>query len=330
MDQPVRFKIRQTHLVTCIDSLCFLLQVDILHPFASLEWSECKELPVGMCDAQAVWLEGKIYMGGGDTSGSYRNDARLYIYTPAIDTWDTIDTPVYWFALTTYNSHLVLVGGVEYAGDVVLGPDTNKLWTLDEQNKLQENLPPMRVRRCCVTALSHEDHILVAGGMHNGGIGLDVVEVYGNHNWSSAQCIPKPCIEMKSTVLDGHWYLMGGYEQGTVVYCASLDSLIASCQPSETSHPTSLWKRLPDVDNVNSTPSVFGNRLTAIGGIGDTYLPISSIHAFFPHTWSWVHVGDLPNAGCQTCTMVLPSGELIVIGGFLSNTNKVYKATLNG
>ena len=180
--------------------------------------------------------------------------------------------------------------------------------------------------------MSHGDHLLVAGG--SDGIWLDVVEVYSDNNWSSAQPLLKPYVDMRSTVLDDHWYLMGGsmYHKKEVCY-ASLDSLIASCQPSATSEPSSLWKELPDVHNIRSTPSVFGNRLTAIGGVSSSksYPTISTlIHAFSPHIWSWVHVGDLPVAGCRVCTVVLPSGELIVIGGFLNNSKKVYKATLKG
>ena len=63
------------------------MQVDILHPFASLKWSEYRRLPVGMHHAQAVWLGDKLCVGGGMTSSeSNRDDARLYIYTPTTDT----------------------------------------------------------------------------------------------------------------------------------------------------------------------------------------------------------------------------------------------------
>ena len=60
-------------------------------------------------DAQAVWLKDKVYVGGGMKSGNMNliPDARLYIYTPATDEWTTLDTPVFWFGLTTYHSQLV-------------------------------------------------------------------------------------------------------------------------------------------------------------------------------------------------------------------------------
>ncbi|MGJ8945913.1 hypothetical protein AB9K17_23780, partial [Salmonella enterica subsp. enterica serovar Kentucky] len=70
------------------------------------------------------------------------------------------------------------------------------------------------------------DNILVAGGHDNEERYIDIVEVYNGHHWAKAQCLPKPCHLMKSTVLNGHWYLMGGRGQREEVYYASLDSLV--------------------------------------------------------------------------------------------------------
>ena len=72
---------------------------------------------MGMHGARAVWLGGQALCGGGWTSVSRRDKARLYIHSPTTDTWSHIDTPVYSFALITYHSQLVLVGGREFIGD---------------------------------------------------------------------------------------------------------------------------------------------------------------------------------------------------------------------
>ena len=280
-----------------------------------------------MHNAQAVWLGDKLYVGGGRTLGNGRDDARLYIYTP---TTDTIDTPVYRFALITYHSQLVLVGGMEYVGERRGGPVTSKLWTLTEHDQWRETLPPMTTKRYRASAVEFAGKIIVAGGEDDKGRAIDIVEVYNGHHWAEAQCLPKPDCNMKSTVFDGHWYLMGGVGQGKEVYYASLDSLVASCQPSEKPLP-SVWKRLPDVPHERSSTAVFGNRLIAVGGGG--YPFSSSIHAYSPHTQSWLHVGDMPVELYSTCTAVLPTGELMVIGG-LSRTyiveSCVYKTSLNG
>ena len=103
---------------------------------------------------------------------------------------------------------------------------------------------------------------------------------------------------MKSTVLNAHWYLMGGYvnkERRSIMPHWTHFS-VASCQPSEKPLP-SVWKRFPIVPHNSSSAAVFGNRLIAIGG---GYIPTSSIHACSPHTQSWVHVGDMPIGLCST------------------------------
>ena len=312
--------------VPCL-SCC--MQVDILNPSASLKWRECRRLPVGMCDAQAVWLGDKLYVGAGLTSGITRDDARLYIYTPTTDTWSVINTPVYYFALITYHSQLVLVGGEEYFGEERGEPVTNKLWTLTGHDQWRETLPPMTTKRHSASAVEFADNIVVAGGEDNKWESIDIVEVYNGHHWTKVQCLPKPSYVMKSTVLNGHWYLMGGVGQGKEVYYASLYSLVASCQSSEKPLP-SVWKRFPDVPHEYSSTAVFGNRLIAVGGGSP---PSSSIHAYSPHTQSWVHVGDMPVELCSTCTAVLPTGELMVIGGVSTSSFRkscVYKTSLNG
>ena len=282
-----------------------------------------------MHDAQAVWLGDKLYVGGGLTSGNnIRDAARLYIHAPTTDTWSHVDTVVYYFALVIYHSQLVLVGGRELVGEYLIdGPVTNKLWTLTEYNQWRETLPPMTTKCHRASAVELADNIFVAGGEDDKGRNVGIVEVYNGHHWAEAQCLPKPCCVMKSTVLNGHWYLMGGRGKGEEVYYASLDSLAASCRPSEKPLP-SVWKRLPDVPHVHSSTAVFGNRLIAVGG--GVYPSSSSIHAYSPHTKSWVHVGDMPVQLHSTCTAVLPTGDLMVIGGWSKTSIElcVHKASL--
>ena len=305
---------------------CFivLLQVDTL---PSLKWKECSSLPEKMSDAQAVWLGDKLYVGGGE-AGCKRYSASLYMYTPTTDRWSRINTPVYRFALTTYRSRLVLVGGKEYVGEGIDGPVTNKLWTLTERGQWSsESLPPMPTKCYHVSAVEFAGKILVAGGHKT-----NTLEVYNVGQWVKVLCLPESCCSlwMTSTVLDEHWYLMGGGVEEKEVYYASLESLVASCQSSEKTLP-SLWKRLPDVPRKYSSIAVFGNRLIAVGG--GKYPRSSSIHAYSPHTQSWEHVWDLPFGLAHTCAAILPTEELMVIGGMRPYGRPydscVYKARLN-
>ena len=289
-----------------------LVQVDILHPLASLEWRKCREPPVHVDGAQAVWLKDKVYVGG--ESGNKTEGARLYIYTPATDTWTTLDTPVEKFGLTTYHSQLVLVGGREYVGENVFWKFTNKLWTLSEDGQWKETLPPMPAPCIPSSAVSHGDHLLVISDNYPN----NKVYVYNGHHWASAQQPPQLYF-IKSTVFSDHWYLMGGgpptlIPQQTFVYSASLDSLLASCQPSETSQPSSVWNRLTDAPTGHCYPAVFGNRLVAVGG--GSFSTTISLHAYSSFTPSWVHIGDdsqVTSSVITPCAVVLPFNELMVV-----------------
>jgi hypothetical protein len=310
--------------------LICLVQVDILHPLASLDWRECKELPALVGGyAHAVWLKDKVYVGGGWISGNKRVAARLYIYIPATDTWTTLDTPVCRFGLTTYHSQLVLVGGREYVGENVVGELTNKLWTLSEDGQWQETLPPMPIpcHSTIASAVSHGDHLLVISGFFE-------VYVYNGHHWATAsEQHPPQWLDsgsIGSTVFNGHWYVMARIlpphdgsqktdtpQNKTCVYSASLNSLLASCHPSETSQPSSLWKRLTNFPSEWCCPAVYGNRLVAIGERSTATSTTLSLYAYSSLTQSWVHMGDSRSIPISfpPCAVLLPSNELMIVSG---------------
>ena len=252
---------------------------------------------MAILEAQAVCLNGKVYVRGG-TMLNRRTDARLYIYTPTTDTWDILDTPVYGFALTTYRSQLLLVGGKEYVHENIDGQPSNRVWTLDEDGHWQETLPPMETELSVGSATSYGDHLLVINGSE--------VNVYNGHCWTRAQDLPEQLYLANSVVDQGHWYLMGVNN----VYYASLDSLVASCKTSQPS----LWQKLPDVPG-GHYPAVFGNKLVAVGR--------SSICAYYSSKQSWEIMGNFRDETYAPCAIAIPSNELLVIRG-----KQVFKATL--
>ena len=229
---------------------------------------------------------------------------KLSIYTPATDTWDTIVTPVYGYALTTYHSQLVLVGGKNCDDE----KSSAKLWTLSEDGQWRETLPPMETDCINASSMSRGDHLLIFDGTRK------EVNVYNGRYWAKAEHLPGMPSFTHSIVLNDNLYVIGSHNQ---VYSASLDSLIASCQPSETSQP-SFWKKLPNVPFSYCYPTLFGRKLTLIRS--------SELHAFSPSTQSWIRVGDNtygPPLSSSVCAISLPSNELMVVCN-----RKVYKATI--
>ena len=281
-------------------------------------------MPVKLGNAQAVALGDKVYVSGDPAEQSKAAAARLYIYTPTADAWHLMDTPVYYFALTTYLSQLVLVGGVEDDYDEYQWYScTNKLWVLNESTQdLQEKLPPMKTNRQFVCAVSYEMYLLVAGGENDVDL-LDVVEVYNGYCWSYAQPLPFESFpDMKSVVHEGHWYLTCGCGQNKSVYFASLSNLIESSLATESS---SIWNKFdfPDEQNtISSCLAVFQNQLIAVVHLG---IPSPTVYTYSFNASTWLPAGDMPSEMNSISVLTLHTGELFVIGRMDSrfSTNKV-------
>ena len=278
-----------------------------------------------MRDAQAVVLNNKVYVGGGFTQ--YHTPHTIYAYDPTMDTWETIQSPTYYSALTTYHNKLLVVGGREAS----TGQTTNQLWVFEEgEQTWTQPLPPMPTRRWGASAVSTQDHLIVAGGYNYSGR-LDTVEVFDGQQWVTADPLPVSCSWKKSTSHDGHYYLMGGSGQGTSVFYTSLQSLVDKAtqhpptSPTNTDQP-SVWKTLPNTPHEHSSTTIFGGALVAVGG----YPNQSSLHLYSPLTQSWLPAGEMPVGVHYTCTVTLPTGEMMVIGGRTINTDYysplVYKA----
>ena len=261
-----------------------------------------------MFEAQLVLLGNRVFVRGGL--------GYVYIYELSNDTWNTLESPTYYSSLTTYQEKLVLVGGV----DASTSDTTNNLWMMEDEQTWTKSLPPMPTPRRWASAVSAENRLVVAGGLDDRLLNVDVVEVYDGQKWSAACPLPTACHSMKSTLYDGnYWYLLGGYGQSRDVFCTSLEDLVTTVQGTA-------WNSLPSVPLELSSPATVGNWLIAIGGSTDSSAS-PDIYAYSPGSQSWKHVGHLPIALHSTCTITLPTGELLVVGGASA---RVFKGTVRG
>ena len=278
-------------------------------------------MPLGTSDAQAVLLGDKVYMGGGDVYPGPQ--AALLIYDFTDDSWDLLNTPTENYALTAYSSQLVLVGGKNPITESI----TNQLWVLDQQHQWTQPLPPMATKCFRASAVSINHHLIVAGGLDNKLDPLNVVEIYDGHQWKCAHPLPKAGSSMKSGLCEGMWYLAGGDEQETGVFYTSLCYLM-TITSSETARQTSAWRTLPNLPHEWSTPVIIGRELVAVGG----HPYSSAVHVFSHSINSWVYVEDLPIACHSTCTLVIPTGELLVVGGDSESgiLSRAFRAKIEG
>lgn len=320
------------------------MQASIFHPSASLHWSECTKLPLGVQNAQCVLLNNKIYVGVGCTSSG--DNSLIFESSTLLDGWKMYATPVCFYALTVFNSQLTLVGGMNYRSKAL----RNELWTSTTGKDWHTELPPKPTKSCFSSAMStgNPQCLIVAGGrgyvpsintvfatisIEGRDDPMDVgevskVEILREDQWFSIQNLPKPCCYMKSVIHEGVLYLMGGGELISIYSC-SLDLLLRSTRNSKI-----VWS-ISRAPLTSTCPVTLRNHLLTVGGLEQSSSLIKSsslIHGHFGCFESWKEVGNLPIELCDTSALELPSGELVVIGGFSRNTrsNKVYKACIKG
>ncbi len=252
-----------------------------------------------MSDAQSVWLDETLHVGGGCAGGDLRANASLYSFRPGVDsTWRVTDTPTYSYALAVHNSELLLVGGLEFASQ----KKTNKVLTMKDGD-FHESHPPMKEALRSPSVVSTGSALVVAGGCGTSA-DLSSVEVLKDGQWTTAPSLPYAGSEMKSALHGDLWYII---QENQNVFRVSLQLLTSGTVSSP-------WETLPDPPNEYSAVAIFGGRLLSIGG-GEYGKLTTGIHTLSSSSHSWEHVADLPIPVRRSSAVVLPTGELLVIGG---------------
>lgn len=281
-------------------------------------------------------LHNKLYVGSGYNKSIPTPTENQLFESPTTDPieWKTHDTPTSGYALTTYRSQLVLIGGIDSGNKV-----TDKVWTSDTGTCWNSPLPTTRIKRWMSTAenIGNPECLVLAGGRGEDlePTELDTVEVLTGETstWWTVEPLPGKCSYVKSTLHNGRLYLVGGSTPDTIAYYCEVKSLIAQCQESFTISPQRpLWR---EFEPLSSCSVSFGQHLVFVGGRTPHFSPHAV--ALSPLSQAQVHVGKVPIALHRTAAVVLPTGDLVVIGGRRGEGSspgersaRVFKTSLKG
>ena len=158
----------------------------------------------------------------------------------------------------------------------------------------------------------------MAGGQTGTSNNLNTVEVMDIETlvWSTAASLPDLYSSASATICGDHLYMLGGWDSGgnktkSVLTC-SLTKLLQSC--SETlSDP--VWCRITDVPVYHSTCAAVNGELVAVGGEDKRNNSTAAVHKYNPTTNSWDLISNMPTARYDCFVAVLPTNEMIVVGG---------------
>ena len=314
---------------------------------ASFKWTEGTRLPIAMAHAQAVVVNGELYIGGGETDSDETN-SQLYKYIPAQESWSEPYTcPVRYFGLGKLSQQPVLVGGIDKESKQV----SNTFYVFDNSSshKGLSALLPMPTARSHPCVVSHQSGLIVAGG-YGERTPIATVELFKDdtRQWYKADPLPTPCAMLSSATIDDMCYLMGG-EKPTIIgrndtvsthliLCAPITALLKKAIPTdETAKPdpkTSAWKPMESILHRHSAAVNLGKMLLAVAGDNSTMFlkeVKQTVYAYCLTRKNWVHITDLPEPRTMCTAVALPSQEILIIGGKDDNfkfSKVVYKGSI--
>ena len=224
----------------------------------------------------------------------------------------------YWYA-----SLAVIRGFLTAIGREKRGAVDNKLLSMNSKAQMwEEHFPPMPSKRSYTAVVSTQQQLIVAGGKSDGSTRLDTVEVMDIETlaWSTAASLPHPYSYASATICGDQLYMLGGCDRSgtrtkSVLTC-SLTELLQSCGGTSTS---SVWHRISDVPVYQSTCAAVNGELVAVGGY-DKGKTTSAVYKYDPTTNSWDIISNVPTARYWCLVAVLPTNEMMVVGGNTSNS----------
>ena len=308
--------------------------LNVFSPGVKLTFTECTQLPISSFFGPAIVVGKDVYVG-------LYGESKVLKYSVIGEAWSTLpDTPVNRFSIGYLHKKLLLVGG-QVMPSMEVTPNIHEFDEASQQWVRSTTVPPMPTARSSLTTVSWTSPpaLIVCGGKDQQSQPLITVEVYHGRmsQWYTASPLPSPRDSMTHAVVNGALFLVCGYQKSNLgssrktVMSAPIPQLLESClRPSNT--PPIQWQIIPDVPYYCSTATSLGGCLLVVGGSKNAYdSPVSLVHAYCPSSSSWVVVGELPQPLCDCITATLPTGELLVMGGWSASgaqSSATYKSAL--
>ena len=252
----------------------------------------------------------------GSTAYFSINGFKVYSYTVPENKWTELPQCKHiYFAMAVVNNALTTIGGCLYGQTEV---SCNTLLSLSGSS-WKEILPPMPTKRAHPAAVRTPTHLVVAGGdqslLRNCIANVEVLNTE-TLQWSTAKSLPEAVRFPQMTTCGGRLYLA---DDDRMLSCSVGALLNSSDGGSLWSRVTDIlmpvWTRLASIPAYSSLATLRGRVLAVGGGDGEFN---RSIRCYDVATNSWSVIGELPTPRCLALTAVLPSNELVVVGGWTS------------
>ena len=263
-----------------------------------LYWREQPDVLVVMVWPTAVYLNDKIFVGDRWRGWSYHQF--LYVFNVVSRTWSKVpfhDSRVmYGFTLATTANQVHTLGGHwrNWRKDGEEEVYSKVVFSLDDNMKWSNTLPPLNIGRVSATSTSFENMIVVASGLGRNGGDLSSVEVLDSSQpsstWWEICDLPVKSWFMQCTVTDNELFIGCGVGTDNTVYTAKLSAVKESLipgDPESSVFPESFWQCLPKTPHKWRGLVAVNNCLVSVGGRDDGKYH-SSVYLYDCHNKTWI------------------------------------------
>ena len=294
-----------------------------------LYWIEQPDALVRMRWPTAVSLNDKIFVGD---RWRWPYNQFLYVFNVVSRTWSKVpfhDSCERWgFTLATTANQVHTLGG-GWRKDGKEEEYSKVVFSLDDNMKWSNTLPPLNIGRECATSTSFEDMIVVAGGEGRSGGWLSSVEVLDSSQpsstWWEICNLPVKSWFMQCTVTDNELFIGCGFGTANTVYTAKLSAVKESLIPSDPKSsvsPESFWQSLPKTPLKKSGLVAVNNCLVIVGGDNGNFH--SSVDLYDCYKKTWTKVSDIRKGRWFPAVVVCTfenKQELFVLCGLVVDTS---------
>ena len=257
----------------------------------------------------------------------------VLVYSTNEHKWSTLPNQQRAATMAVVNNHITLIGG----RDVSTGKVTNTLSTwYEEEGRWKQVLPPMPTGRSRPAVISHDNLLLVTGGLaEDVSTVLNTTDVLDltTMKWSTPEGLNLlvPLRLHHLTLCGEYLYLMGGMtvyswrspeDDNSQAWRATWSDVKQTVAPQHSQAQGGLWTQIADPPTLNPTPVSCGGTLYTVGGHARDGKPISTMYTYITAGNRWVSVGDMSVVRYWHCAVPLSSSTIFVAGGGVVNEGK--------
>ena len=287
-------------------------------------------MPVGAASDKATIHNSKVYISALSKDKNEKSVSSVLVYFTNELEWSTLPEQQSGAAIAVVNNHVTLIGGK----DVSTGKVTKMLSTwYEEEGPQKQVLPPMPTGRYCPAVISHDNLLLVTGGVaEDDSTVLNTTDVLDltTMKWTTPKglYLPVPLWRHHFVLCGEYLYLVGGttgypwqpsVNDNTQAWRAKWSDVKQTAAPQHSQPRRGMWTQIANPPTLRPTPVSCGGTLYTVGGRTKDNKLVNTVYTYITARDEWVSVGDMSVGRENHCAVPLSSSTIFVAGGRVIN-----------